>query len=102
MAEHASKLDVKLMAGVGAAFDIHAGLLRDSPAWVKASGLQWLDRLRQEPRRLWRRYLGSNPAFIWNVALQMFRFRRFSIEYEQALFRYSASAQKSRISQFFS
>ena len=80
MAEHAGKLNVKLMAGVGAAFDIHAGLLDDSPAWIKASGLQWLDRLRQEPRRLWRRYLGNNPAFIWNVALQMFRFRRFSIE----------------------
>ena len=80
MAEHRGALDVKLMAGVGAAFDIHAGLLCDSPAWLKASGLQWLDRLRQEPRRLWRRYLGNNPAFVWNVALQVAHFRQFSID----------------------
>ena len=80
MAEHVGKLDVALMASVGAAFDIHAGLLSDSPDWIKHCGLQWLDRLRKEPRRLWRRYLRNNPAFVWSIALQMTGLRRFSVD----------------------
>jgi len=79
MAGHLDKLEVKLMAGVGAAFDIHAGLVSDSPGWVKQCGLQWLDRLRKEPRRLWRRYLRNNPAFVWKIALQMTGAQQFSI-----------------------
>jgi len=79
MARHVGKLAVALMAGVGAAFDIHAGLVTDSPDWVKRCGLQWLDRLRKEPRRLWRRYLINNPAFIWNTALQIARIRQFDV-----------------------
>jgi N-acetylglucosaminyldiphosphoundecaprenol N-acetyl-beta-D-mannosaminyltransferase len=80
MAEHVGKLDVALMAGVGAAFDVHAGLVRDSPDWIKQCGLQWLDRLRKEPRRLWRRYFANNPAFVWNIALQMAHVRQFSVD----------------------
>jgi exopolysaccharide biosynthesis WecB/TagA/CpsF family protein len=49
---------------VGAAFDYHAGLLAEPPAWMQRHGLQWLYRLRQEPRRLWRRYLTTNTQFI--------------------------------------
>ena len=55
---------------VGAAFDYHAGLLTEPPAWVQRSGLQWLWRLVAEPRRLWRRYLSTNPAFVLGVARQ--------------------------------
>ena len=80
MAKHLRTLDVRLMAGVGAAFDIHAGMVTDSPDWIKCSGLQWLDRLRREPRRLWRRYLRNNPAFVWEMALQMAGVNRFSID----------------------
>ena len=80
MAEYLGKLDVRLMAGVGAAFDIHAGLISDSPDWIKACGLQWLDRLRKEPRRLWKRYAKSNPAFVWNLALQATGVKRFVVE----------------------
>jgi len=80
MAEHVGRLNVALMAGVGAAFDIHAGLVSDSPDWVKASGLQWLDRLRKEPRRLWGRYLKNNPAFVFKVALQWTGMRQFSLK----------------------
>lgn len=80
MAEHLGKLDVAMMAGVGAAFDIHAGLVTDSPDWLKQCGLQWLDRLRKEPQRLWRRYLTNNPAFVWNIALQMTGVRQFLID----------------------
>jgi exopolysaccharide biosynthesis WecB/TagA/CpsF family protein len=55
---------------VGAAFDYHAGLLEEPPGWVQRAGLQWLWRLVQEPRRLFRRYLTTNPAFVARVALQ--------------------------------
>ncbi|HEY8467439.1 MAG TPA: WecB/TagA/CpsF family glycosyltransferase [Solirubrobacterales bacterium] len=57
-----------VMFGVGAAFDIHAGLQRDAPAWIKETGFQWLYRLIREPRRLWRRYLRNNPAFVYAIA----------------------------------
>ena len=64
-------LDVKVMIGVGAAFDIHTGNIRDAPAWMKQAGLQWLHRLLQEPRRLGRRYLVNNPLFVWRIGCQL-------------------------------
>jgi N-acetylglucosaminyldiphosphoundecaprenol N-acetyl-beta-D-mannosaminyltransferase len=73
-------LDCGIMLGVGAAFDIHAGLLKDAPEWVKNSGLQWLYRLCQEPRRLWRRYLDIVPKFLSLVALQMLGIRQYEVE----------------------
>ncbi|MGA3055098.1 MAG: WecB/TagA/CpsF family glycosyltransferase [Candidatus Korobacteraceae bacterium] len=80
MAQYADRLDASLMVGVGAAFDIHAGLLTDAPGWVKRCGLQWLDRLVKEPRRLWRRYLTNNPKFLWDIGLQFSGLRRFEID----------------------
>ena len=79
MAQYLERLDATLMVGVGAAFDIHAGLRRDAPQWVKNCGLQWLDRLCQEPHRLWRRYLANNPLFLWDIALQFSGLRRFEV-----------------------
>jgi exopolysaccharide biosynthesis WecB/TagA/CpsF family protein len=55
---------------VGAAFDYHAGLQTEPPAWVQRAGLQWLWRLIAEPRRLWRRYLLLNPAYLTLLAAQ--------------------------------
>jgi exopolysaccharide biosynthesis WecB/TagA/CpsF family protein len=49
---------------VGAAFDYHAGLLRETPAFLQRIGLMWLHRLAQEPKRLWRRYLVTNTQFV--------------------------------------
>jgi N-acetylglucosaminyldiphosphoundecaprenol N-acetyl-beta-D-mannosaminyltransferase len=71
MTRHVGKLDTKLMFGVGAAFDYHTDRIRDSAPWVKRAGLQWLHRLLQDPKRLWRRYLRNNPAFVWRVLLQV-------------------------------
>jgi N-acetylglucosaminyldiphosphoundecaprenol N-acetyl-beta-D-mannosaminyltransferase len=71
MAEYLERLDVKLMAGVGAAFDLHAGLRRDAPGWVKSAGLQWIHRLWQEPRRLGPRYFKHNPRFLWEIFGQL-------------------------------
>lgn len=71
MHEYIEKLDTKLMLGVGAAFDFHTGRIKDSPNWVKKAGLQWLHRLLQEPRRLWKRYLYHNPRFVYLALSQL-------------------------------
>jgi exopolysaccharide biosynthesis WecB/TagA/CpsF family protein len=60
---------------VGAAFDFHAGRKPMAPAWMQRRGLEWLFRLSQEPRRLWRRYLDTNSRFVWGVAFQYLRRR---------------------------
>jgi N-acetylglucosaminyldiphosphoundecaprenol N-acetyl-beta-D-mannosaminyltransferase len=73
MAEHIDRLETKLMIGVGAAFDYHTGRVHDAPAWMKRSGLQWLHRLAQDPKRLWKRYLINNPLFISKIGLQFGR-----------------------------
>lgn len=64
------KLEAPVLVGVGAAFDIHAGNLRQAPHWMQRAGLEWMFRLLMEPRRLWRRYLKANPAFLWKIARQ--------------------------------
>ena len=51
--------------GVGAAFNFHAGLVKQAPAWVRSHGLEWLYRLCKEPRRLFKRYLVHNTRFLW-------------------------------------
>jgi len=61
------RLDAPAILGVGAAFDIHAGLLPQAPEWMQRRGLEWLYRLLKEPRRLWKRYLGNNPRFVFRV-----------------------------------
>lgn len=71
------KLSTTLMFGVGAAFDFHTGRIKDSPAWVKRAGLQWLHRVIQDPRRLWKRYLINNSAFLWQMGLQFAGVRRY-------------------------
>jgi N-acetylglucosaminyldiphosphoundecaprenol N-acetyl-beta-D-mannosaminyltransferase len=59
-----------VLLGVGAAFDIHAGLQPHPPAWMGPLGLFWLYRLMREPRRLAGRYMRDIPAFLWGVARQ--------------------------------
>jgi N-acetylglucosaminyldiphosphoundecaprenol N-acetyl-beta-D-mannosaminyltransferase len=86
MAEMISELDCGLMIGVGAAFDIHTGHLKDAPNWIKNAGLQWAHRLSQEPSRLWKRYLISNSGFIWKLALQTMGLQIQSLSPEPLLF----------------
>jgi len=62
-------VDAPLLA-VGAAFDYHAGQLRKPPPWMQKRGLEWLWRLGLEPRRLWRRYLLLNPAYLARLTAQ--------------------------------
>jgi len=75
MAEHKNKVQA-VMLGVGAAFDFHAGRVRQAPAWMQRAGLEWLFRLLMEPRRLWRRYLRHNPRFIALAMAQLLGLRR--------------------------
>jgi N-acetylglucosaminyldiphosphoundecaprenol N-acetyl-beta-D-mannosaminyltransferase len=82
MASRLPELNTKLMFGVGAAFDYHTGHIRDCADWIKLAGLQWLHRLLQNPRRLWRRYLTTNPAFIWHITRQMWRERKSISKWE--------------------
>ncbi len=64
VAENKDFLPAVLLA-VGAAFDFHAGTVKQAPAWIQKSGLEWLYRLVQEPGRLWKRYLTTNSYFLY-------------------------------------
>jgi N-acetylglucosaminyldiphosphoundecaprenol N-acetyl-beta-D-mannosaminyltransferase len=75
MARYLPHLETRLIFGVGAAFDYHTGRIRDAAPWIKRAGLQWLHRLLQDPRRLWKRYLRNNPAFLWHITLQLLNWR---------------------------
>jgi N-acetylglucosaminyldiphosphoundecaprenol N-acetyl-beta-D-mannosaminyltransferase len=70
------RLRAPLLVGVGAAFDFHAGLVKQAPPWMQRSGLEWAYRLMREPRRLWRRYARYNPRFVVGFARQYARHRR--------------------------
>jgi N-acetylglucosaminyldiphosphoundecaprenol N-acetyl-beta-D-mannosaminyltransferase len=71
MAHYLPLLDTTLMFAVGAAFDFHTGKIADCAEWIKRAGLQWLDRLLQDPKHLWKRYLLNIPPFILKIALQL-------------------------------
>lgn len=63
------RVDLPLLA-VGAAFDLHAGRVKQAPPWMQARGLEWLFRLAHEPRRLSRRYLLQTPRYLPLLAAQ--------------------------------
>lgn len=75
MAEHRGKVNA-VMLGVGAAFDFHAGVKSQAPAWMQSLGLEWLFRLLTEPRRLWRRYFYHNSRFIFLAVADLLGFLR--------------------------
>jgi N-acetylglucosaminyldiphosphoundecaprenol N-acetyl-beta-D-mannosaminyltransferase len=72
------RLNTRLMFGVGAAFDFLTGHIHDCPNCVKRAGLNWLPRLAQDPRRLWRRNL-TNTAFLWHIGLQLTGLRSYPL-----------------------
>jgi len=79
MAENWQKLDARLFFGVGAAFDFHTGRIPQAPRWMQRAGLEWLFRLKCEPRRLWKRYGKNNPLFVMRAAAQLLRIRRYPL-----------------------
>ena len=60
-------MQIPFCMGVGGSFDIIAGRTKRAPVWMQRCGMEWLYRLRQEPRRMWKRYAKTNPVFIWMV-----------------------------------
>lgn len=77
-AAHLDSLGAPLVPCVGAAFDFAAGSVRRAPTWLQHAGLEWLFRLLQEPRRLWRRYLVDSLAFVPIVLRERRRLRKRS------------------------
>lgn len=67
IAKYWDRLNVRLALNAGSCFDYLAGVKRRCPGWMADHGLEWLFRLMQEPRRLWKRYLIGNPLFILRV-----------------------------------
>lgn len=65
------RLSAPVIVNVGAAFNFHAGTVRQAPQWMRRNCLEWLYRLCVEPRRLWRRYLIGNPRFVALVLRQI-------------------------------
>jgi N-acetylglucosaminyldiphosphoundecaprenol N-acetyl-beta-D-mannosaminyltransferase len=78
MSEHLALLpEAKIFIGVGAAFDLLTGRVRQAPSWMQRVGLEWLFRLCQEPRRLWKRYFVNNPLFVIRASAQLLGLRKY-------------------------
>lgn len=69
MLEHQGNVD-GFMVGVGAAFDYLAGNIKRAPQWMQKNNMEWLYRLIQDPKRLFRRYLHTNAKFIWHAIIR--------------------------------
>jgi exopolysaccharide biosynthesis WecB/TagA/CpsF family protein len=76
LAENLEATGASIGVGVGAFFDFFSGEVPRAPSWMKRAGLEWVYRLAQEPRRMWRRYLFGNPLFLWRVLRQLVFSRR--------------------------
>jgi N-acetylglucosaminyldiphosphoundecaprenol N-acetyl-beta-D-mannosaminyltransferase len=70
LARHRARLAPSIRIGVGGLFDFYSGRIPRAPRWLQELGLEWVWRLVQEPRRMWRRYLVGNPLFLWRVMRQ--------------------------------
>jgi N-acetylglucosaminyldiphosphoundecaprenol N-acetyl-beta-D-mannosaminyltransferase len=85
MASHIGRVNAPALFGVGAAFDIHAGIVKQAPRWMQRSGLEWLFRLASEPRRLWRRYAVNNPRFVLAISRRRPRISLAAMESEKVI-----------------
>ena len=73
IARNLKRLQVPVSIGVGAAFNFLSGEIKRAPRWTHRTGLEWLWRLCHEPRRLWRRYLFCNIAFLRLIFKEVLR-----------------------------
>lgn len=67
LARRLNETGTRLGVGVGAFLDFRVGEVTRAPGWMNRMGIEWVHRLVQEPRRMWRRYLIGNPRFVWRV-----------------------------------
>ena len=75
LAAYREQLGVPFLMGVGGSLDVVAGKVSRAPGWMQRAGLEWLYRLLQEPRRMWRRYLVTNTLYA-GLLLREMLFRR--------------------------
>lgn len=88
MYEHRGKVNA-LMLGVGAGFDFHAGTVKRAPAWMRNHYLEWLYRLIQDPKRLWRRYVQTNGRFLLLSVRDAFVWKKYMDESRKNLLIYA-------------
>lgn len=69
VANHRPLLNAPALIAVGAAFDFHSGRISQAPKWMQRNGVEWLFRLSQDPKRLWRRYLIDNARFVRDIGI---------------------------------
>jgi N-acetylglucosaminyldiphosphoundecaprenol N-acetyl-beta-D-mannosaminyltransferase len=74
--QHLANLDISVAMSFGGLFDYFSGRVPRAPQWVREMGMEWIYRLIQEPRRMWRRYLVGNGVFLYHVLRERFRTRR--------------------------
>jgi len=72
-----NELEVPIAVGVGAAFKFLSGHVQRAPGWMGNSGLEWLWRFGQEPRRTWRRVMIDGPKFIGHVVLELSGIKKY-------------------------
>jgi N-acetylglucosaminyldiphosphoundecaprenol N-acetyl-beta-D-mannosaminyltransferase len=75
IAENLSTLNTHLAIGIGGAFEVAAGMIKRAPMWMQKSGLEWMFRFRQEPKRMFKRYFVEAPVFIPLIIQQKFSSR---------------------------
>lgn len=73
MARWSELMNVPVVHGVGGSFDVVAGIVERAPESWQRLGLEWLYRVKQEPRRLWKRYLVTNSKFLWMIVRERLR-----------------------------
>jgi N-acetylglucosaminyldiphosphoundecaprenol N-acetyl-beta-D-mannosaminyltransferase len=71
-----NEMRVPFCMGVGGSFDVVAGRTTRAPRWMQNAGLEWAYRIYQEPRRMWKRYVKTNPLFIWMLLKELVRVKR--------------------------
>ncbi|WP_283139113.1 WecB/TagA/CpsF family glycosyltransferase [Rhizohabitans arisaemae] len=72
-ADYGPRTGARVIHGVGGSFDVLAGDVRRAPGWSQRFGLEWFYRMIQEPVRLGPRYLTTNAAFLWMLAVALLR-----------------------------
>ena len=73
--KYSEMMGVTVCHGVGGSFDVFAGVTKRAPLWMQKSALEWLFRVMQEPKRMWKRYLITNVTFCWLGFLEIFKHR---------------------------
>ncbi|MEM1018885.1 MAG: WecB/TagA/CpsF family glycosyltransferase [Pseudomonadota bacterium] len=76
VARNKSALDVTVIGSIGAVFDFYAGSVPRAPRWMLRLNMEWIDRLRRNPKKMWRRNFISTPVFLWSIMCERLSYSR--------------------------